>query len=52
MHDFRRLIAWQKANALEVRIQPIIDRIARERPVLGDQLERPVGSIGANISAD
>jgi four helix bundle protein len=50
MHDFRRLIAWQKANAFELRLQPIIDRIAAERPVLADQLERSSSSIAANIS--
>ena len=50
MHDFRRLIAWQKANALEVRMDPYIDRIMKVRPTLADQLERSVGSIASNVS--
>ena len=50
MHDFRRLIAWQKANAFEQRLQPILSRIEQERPLIADQLERSSASISANIA--
>lgn len=50
MHDFRRLIAWQKANAFEVRVQSALDRIAERRPALSNQLERSAGSIAANVA--
>ena len=50
MRDFRKLIAWQKATALETRLEPFIQRIARTRPSLADQIDRAVSSISANIA--
>ena len=50
MRDFRNLIAWQKASALEDRLEPFIQRIKRDRPALADQIDRAVASIPANIA--
>jgi four helix bundle protein len=50
MRDFRNLIAWQKASALEDQLEPIVQRIKRNRPALADQIDRAVSSIAANIS--
>lgn len=50
MRDFRKLIAWQKASALEDRVEPYLQLIIRKRPILGDQIDRSTGSIPANIA--
>ena len=50
MQDFRNLIAWQKAHALEGRIDLVIGRIREKRTVLADQIERAANSIAANIA--
>jgi four helix bundle protein len=50
MRDFRNLIAWQKAVALEDLMEPFIQRIKKQRPSLADQLDRSTGSIAANIA--
>jgi len=50
MRDFRKLIAWQKATALEARLEPFIQRIAARRPSLAEQIDRAVSSISANIA--
>jgi four helix bundle protein len=50
MHDFRRLKAWQKANALELRMEAFVTRIGRTHPALADQIERATASIAANIA--
>ncbi|HET9425915.1 MAG TPA: four helix bundle protein [Gemmatimonadaceae bacterium] len=50
MQDFRNLIAWQKAHALENRLDPFVDRFAKKRPIVADQVERCANSIPANIS--
>ena len=50
MRDFRKLIAWQKASALEDRVEPFMQLIIRKRPTLGDQIDRSTGSIPANIA--
>jgi four helix bundle protein len=50
MQDFRNLIAWQKAHALEGRVDLILGRVREKRPVLADQIERAANSIAANIA--
>jgi four helix bundle protein len=50
MQDFRKLIVWQKAQALAVRIDEFLPRIASKKPSLADQLERAVNSVAANIA--
>jgi len=50
MRDFRKLIAWQKASALEDLFEPYIRRIAIRRPALADQIDRALSSIPANIA--
>jgi len=50
MRDFRKLICWQKARALNRRIQPTIRTIKRQNRNLADQLDRSVSSIAALIA--
>ena len=50
MQDFRKLIVWQKAQALATRLDPIVDRIAKRKPALADQIDRCANSICANIA--
>jgi four helix bundle protein len=50
MQDFRKLIAWQRASALEDRLDPIVQRIGKQRPALADQISRAAASITANIA--
>jgi len=50
MQDFRKLIVWQKAQALSTRLDPVVDRIAATRPSLADQIDRCANSISANIA--
>ena len=50
MQDFRNLIAWQKASALEARLDEFLPRIAKRKQGLADQIERAVSSIPANIA--
>jgi four helix bundle protein len=50
MQDFRKLIVWHKAQALCTRLDPIVERIARRKPGLADQIDRCANSIAANIA--
>lgn len=50
MRDFRKLIAWQKASALEDLFEPFVQRLTKQRPALADQIDRAVSSIPANIA--
>ena len=50
MQDFRKLIVWQKAQALSTRLDPVVDRIAVRRPSLADQIDRCANGISANIA--
>src|SRR4051812_43664321 len=50
MADFRKLLVWQKASALEHRVDPVLPRIRRARPKLADQMEGSAESIGSNIA--
>jgi four helix bundle protein len=50
MQDFRKLVVWQKARELGLRIDAVVPQIAAKKPRLADQIERAVESIAANIS--
>ena len=50
MQDFRKLIVWQKAQVLCTRLDPIVERIAKSKPGLADQIDRCANSIPANIA--
>lgn len=50
MADFRKLLVWQKAHALAVRVTPLLPRIRRVSRRLADQIERSSESIGEAIA--
>ncbi|MBA3670923.1 MAG: four helix bundle protein [Gemmatimonadaceae bacterium] len=51
MHDFRRLVVWERAKALGVEIHLLVGEFPRaDRGVLGGQLRRAALSISANIA--
>jgi len=50
MPDFRKLIVWQKARALSLRLDAVAERIAPKHPDLGRQLERAGAAIAAAIA--
>lgn len=51
MHDFRRLIVWERSRELVVALQPALRRFPREdHGVLASQLRRAALSISANIA--
>lgn len=50
MQDFRKLIAWQKASALEDRILDTCRRIRSKHRSLADQMDRASSSVTANIA--
>lgn len=51
MHPFRRLLVWEKAHALAVRIHRSTGGAAMQRcPDLSAQLRRAITSIPANIA--
>ncbi len=51
MRDFEKIIAWQKAHALGLLLDDVIDwKRFRRRPGLRGQLIEAVDSIAANIS--
>jgi len=50
MQDFRKLLVWQKAHALTLRLDTLLPRIVQRTPRLADQLERAAESVPANIS--
>src|ERR1700727_2565138 len=50
MHNFRRLTVWQKAHAVTIEIEQLLDRIPRRHNVdLIDQIRRAAVSVPANI---
>jgi four helix bundle protein len=50
MPDFRKLIVWQKAHVLSLRLDAVADRIALKNPDLARQLERAGAAIPAAIA--
>jgi four helix bundle protein len=50
MTDFRKLMVWQKAHALSLRVDQVSRRMARRKPALAKQLERAADSVPANIA--
>ena len=50
MGDFHKLIVWQKAHELALRVERIRARVARKKPSLARQLERAADSVPANIA--
>jgi four helix bundle protein len=50
MQDFRKLLVWHKAQTLCTRLDPIVERIAKRKPGLADQIDRSANSIPANIA--
>ena len=50
MQDFRNLIAWQKASALEDRVWELAKRIQPKHRGLADQIDRAASSITWNIA--
>ena len=50
MQDFRKLIIWQMAQTLSSELDPVVDRIARKKTGLADQIDRCANSISANIA--
>ncbi|CAN5577412.1 four helix bundle protein [soil metagenome] len=51
MHDYRRLIVWQRARALGVEIHVVTRSFPRsDRGVVAGQLRRAALSISANIA--
>jgi len=50
MHNSRRLMVWQKAHAVTIEIEQLLDRIPRRHNVdLIDQIRRAAVSVPANI---
>jgi four helix bundle protein len=50
MTNFRKLMVWQKAHALSLRLDETAQRIAVKKPSLAKQLERAADAIPANIA--
>ena len=50
MSDFRKLLVWQKAHQLSLRIESIAADMGRRRLSLARQLERAADSVPANIA--
>ena len=50
MADFRKLIVWQKAHRLSLRVEQVAALIARRKPALAKQLERAADSVPATIA--
>ncbi len=51
MHDFKRLIVWQRAYALSAELIPLVDRFTGPgRFALGNQITRAAVSIPSNIA--
>ena len=50
MTDFRKLLVWQKAHQLSLRIEQVASRFSRRKPVLAKQLVRAADSVPANIA--
>ena len=50
MHNFRRLLVWQKAHAATVNVEALLDRIPRRQNAdLINQIRRAVVAVPANI---
>ena len=51
MRDFKKIIAWQKAHALAVRLNNDLNvALFRIRPALRSQLLRAIDSVASNIA--
>ncbi|MEA2010245.1 MAG: four helix bundle protein [Actinomycetota bacterium] len=51
MHDFKRLIVWQRAFDLSVALIPLVGRFTGPaRYALGDQITRAAISIASNVA--
>jgi four helix bundle protein len=50
MQDFRRLVVWQKAHTLSLRVDEVAQRIRKHKPSLATQMERAAESVPANIA--
>src|SRR5258708_28397473 len=50
MPDFRKLLVWNKAHALSLRLDAVADRIAKKDPDLAKQIERAGAAIPAAIA--
>ena len=50
MTDFRKLLVWQKAHQLSLRVEQVASRFSRRKPVLAKQLVRAADSVPANIA--
>ena len=50
MQDFRNLRVWHAAQQLSTGLDPLVERIARRRRGLADQIDRCANSISANIA--
>jgi four helix bundle protein len=51
VQDFRKLVVWQKAHSLAIRLDTIADRLVRrQRNGLASQLRRAALSIPTNIA--
>jgi len=50
MQPFRKLLVWQKADALSARIDDLCDAIARKDRTLAKQLRDAAASIAATIA--
>ena len=50
MADFRKLLVWQKAQQLALRVDRVAAGVARRKQALARQLERAADSVPANIA--
>lgn len=50
MTDFRKLLVWQKAHQLSLRVEQVASRMARKKPALAKQIERAADSVPAAIA--
>ena len=50
MPDFRKLLVWQKAHQLSLRVESVAAGMSRRRQSLARQLERAADSVPANLA--
>lgn len=50
MADFRKLLVWQKAHQLSLRVERVAASMGRRKQALARQLERAADSVPANIA--
>ena len=50
MGDFKKLLVWQRAHELALRVELIATTIRRTKPSFANQLERAADSVPANIA--